>query len=575
MAAPQLASAGPNPDTRAADRVRVVLLTLAYLALHNLAYQFLVPTGVLAAIWPAAGLALAVLLLTPRQWRPGMLAMLAAINLAASLAAGRSLAVAAGFVVVHFCETSLGAWLLTRRARHRVTFETVGDVLSLIAVATLGNTVVGLIAAATVYLSFGDSFWQSYWTWWISNGLGVLLITPLVITWVAGWRVRRTLSWPVAAETTLFFLVWGGATWKVFHTEAAGWPFALHPYMLAPLVAWAAIRLGQRAVTGAIALQALIALGAIANGAGQSPLGGASEAERLLLLQLYLGVTAVTGLLLAASLATSRHEVRERKAGEALLRQFIRHAPAAVAMFDTEMRYTPGERSLAGRLPPRPATSSADRTTTCSRDIPDHWKAVHQRVLERGCGAPRRGSVRPCLTAPPTGCTGKIRPWRDATGAIRGVIMFTQVITERKLAEQALQESDAQRRRVEEQLRQSQKMEAIGQLAGGIAHDFNNILSVIMMLGRAAPSVHERCARRGPRVPRGDRRVGRARRELTRQLLAFSRRQVLQPRVIDLNDSVSHLARMLRRILGEDVRLALNLRAAPMVTCADPGRSTR
>ena len=90
MTAPQLASAGPNPDTRARDRVRVALLALAYLAAHNLAYQFLVPTGVLAAIWPAAGLALAVLLLTPRQWRPGMLAMLAAINLAASLAEASS-----------------------------------------------------------------------------------------------------------------------------------------------------------------------------------------------------------------------------------------------------------------------------------------------------------------------------------------------------------------------------------------------------------------------------------------------------------------------------------------------------
>jgi two-component system cell cycle sensor histidine kinase/response regulator CckA len=118
-----------------------------------------------------------------------------------------------------------------------------------------------------------------------------------------------------------------------------------------------------------------------------------------------------------------------------------------------------------------------------------------------------------------------------------------------KRAERALRDT-------EEQLRQSQKMEAIGALAGSIAHDFNNLLSVILgytetLLGeiRSGDPMREdltQIARAGERAA-----------ELTRRLLAFSRRQVMNPRVVELGDSVSSMARMLERIIGEDVELVL------------------
>jgi len=126
-------------------------------------------------------------------------------------------------------------------------------------------------------------------------------------------------------------------------------------------------------------------------------------------------------------------------------------------------------------------------------------------------------------------------------------------------------------RQLEEQLRQSQKMEAVGQLAGGIAHDFNNLLTAI--LGSTQLLLHN--------TPSGDprredaeeiRHAGLRAAELTRQLLAFSRRQVLAPKVLDVNSVVANMDRMLRRLLGEDVELATSLDPAAGAVNADPGQ---
>jgi PAS domain S-box-containing protein len=127
-----------------------------------------------------------------------------------------------------------------------------------------------------------------------------------------------------------------------------------------------------------------------------------------------------------------------------------------------------------------------------------------------------------------------------------------------------------QARQLEAQLRQSQKMEAIGQLAGGVAHDFNNILSALLMQTDLIEMIDHLPgeAVEGLKQLRED--VHRAA-GLTRQLLLFSRRQVMQSSVLDLNDIVNNLTKMLQRIIGEDVRLQLHLHAMPLMTRADAG----
>jgi PAS domain S-box-containing protein len=128
-----------------------------------------------------------------------------------------------------------------------------------------------------------------------------------------------------------------------------------------------------------------------------------------------------------------------------------------------------------------------------------------------------------------------------------------------------------ERRLLEDQLRQSQKMDAIGQLAGGVAHDFNNLLGVItgysdLLLRELDPQ--QRPHRRVVEIrSAADRAAG-----LTRQLLAFSRKQILQPRVLDVNAIVANVETMLRRLIGEHIQLVTILSENLGTVKADPGQ---
>jgi len=146
---------------------------------------------------------------------------------------------------------------------------------------------------------------------------------------------------------------------------------------------------------------------------------------------------------------------------------------------------------------------------------------------------------------------------RDADGRALRMIGTVQDITERRL--------------LEEQLRQSQKMEAIGRLAGGIAHDLNNALTAIA--GYAELALGEVPAGHPARtdveeIRRAAERAG----SVTRQLLAFSRKRLLETRVFDLNDTVGDIGRLLARLLGADVQVELRLADDPLPVVGDPGQ---
>ncbi len=140
--------------------------------------------------------------------------------------------------------------------------------------------------------------------------------------------------------------------------------------------------------------------------------------------------------------------------------------------------------------------------------------------------------------------------------------------SERERAEEALQ-AERERALLKEQLRLSQKLEAVGRLAGGIAHDFNNLLTVIMgsadlLLRRLDGDDRELVDEIGHAAERAA--------ALTHQLLAFSRRQVLEPQVLDLNAAVSETTRMLGRLIGEHIELVARLDPALGSVRVDPSQ---
>jgi len=138
-------------------------------------------------------------------------------------------------------------------------------------------------------------------------------------------------------------------------------------------------------------------------------------------------------------------------------------------------------------------------------------------------------------------------------------------------AVQGIARDVTERKQLEDQLRQSQKMEAIGQLAGGVAHDFNNLLTAIIGYSGLALQRMEDESPLKPYIEEikkaGDRAAN-----LTRQLLAFGRKQILQPLPLNLNDVITDLNKMLRRLIGEDIRLAARLDLDLKKIKADPGQ---
>jgi len=157
-----------------------------------------------------------------------------------------------------------------------------------------------------------------------------------------------------------------------------------------------------------------------------------------------------------------------------------------------------------------------------------------------------------------------LTPITNVDGACTHVLMVSRDITDRRQAEDALKRS-------EEHLRHSQKMEAVGRLAGGISHDFNNLLTAINGNTELLLEVENL----GEEVRAGlneIRKAGERAASLTQQLLAFSRKQVLVPKVLDLNTVVVDMERMLRRVIGEDVELATRLTQQSARIKADSGQ---
>lgn len=189
-------------------------------------------------------------------------------------------------------------------------------------------------------------------------------------------------------------------------------------------------------------------------------------------------------------------------------------------------------------------------------DRPDEISEILQKIA-RGESTDHYESVRVTKDGRHLSVSISVSPLRNAAGEIVGASAIARDITTQK--------------RTESQLRQAQKMEAIGRLAGGVAHDFNNILGIINACSEflrdridpaSEPSVYVENIKKA--IDRG--------RSLTKQMMAFSRTSAVQPRILDVNERLREISKLLRPLLGEDIEILIVPRSPTAVVEVDPGQ---
>jgi two-component system cell cycle sensor histidine kinase/response regulator CckA len=277
---------------------------------------------------------------------------------------------------------------------------------------------------------------------------------------------------------------------------------------------------------------------------------------------------AVAVLILLVVLLASANLRRKRAEGglrrsEANLTALIENTEDLIASRDAQGRLVAFNASFA-RTVREIADVQVQPGMTGREYLPDSMREPLDRLVAGALkGQLQRGEITGHVHGGTRIFEVSLYPIR-ADSAVIGAAEFVRDITERRKAEQALRESEAK-------LVQSHKMEAIGRLAGGIAHDFNNLLTVIT--GYASLAI-DRVANRGdvPEELSEIRKSAQKAATLTGQMLAFSRRQVLQPKVFNLNVLIVDMTRMLRRLIGEDIELSVTLQEGVGNIRADPAQ---
>ena len=255
---------------------------------------------------------------------------------------------------------------------------------------------------------------------------------------------------------------------------------------------------------------------------------------------------------------------RARQHGEQVLRQnylllnaVVEGTTEAIFIKDLTGRYVMVNAVTEGIMErPRAAILGNDDTAFFPSEIARALMETDQRIIQSGRAETFEETV--IHQGKPRIMLSTKAPWRNEAGVVIGVIGVARDITDRK--------------KLEEQFFQAQKMEAIGRLAGGIAHDFNNLLTAMIGAGQL---LKERLTRESlPASEYTDVILSAADRAatLTRQLLTLSRRQIIEPKVLDLNRIVSEMEKILQRVIGENIELKTRCNPDAALVTADPGQ---
>ena len=529
-----------------------VLITTAYFVVAQLGLRYATIGPSISPVWPPTGLAIAGLALFGLRYWPAVLAGAFFANATTDIPILAALGIAGG----NATEAVVAAYLLQRSPNRRISLDDLSSVRTLVGIAApLGAIASAALGVTTLWLADvipSRGILSGLGLWWAGDYLGALVVAPVLLTWGtpsdarANRRDMLELLALVLGAVLVAGIVFGNLTPPSFVEPAH------YPYLLFPFVIGAALRFGPRGATLATLTVALLAVAYTVRGGGPFVMHSVPSTDVALLI--YIAVLAITGLLLSPAVARRLKAESALREAHGHLQAVINSSPLAIYTIDGngDVRSWNAAAQVLYGWSVDEAVGRAFATIV--RDAAQH--ELRERVL-RGETLHGFETTAHKKDGTPVTLSLAAAPLHDARGAVTGTMLIAADLTEM--------------RRLEVQYRQAQKMEAVGRLAGGIAHDFNNLLTAI--LGTTGLLLDDLGADTRTRLDVQEiEKAAKRAAGLTRQLLVFSRQQVLEPRILDLNAVVRDVQGMLSRVIGADVQLRLQLASEVGPVQADLGQ---
>ncbi len=482
------ASTLPTFEAQPTSRRQVAayaVFALMYFALAAYAASLPLQERLPMFIWPAHGLALGVLLVAPEKRWPAYLAMVLVATVLVGVIAGVSWTGIAATTAINVAQPLFVAAGLLRLAGPRVQVDTVKGLASLLIGMIPLVAAMAIIDGAFSFLKWDAPFKEQWSVAFVSTFLGMVLTAPLILAWNRrGYRQAWEQARSRMPELIVLYACLIFATTYAFSTRPSGEGF-IPPlaYLCAPFLIWAALRFGLRAATLGLAIFGLICYWHTGHGFTPTSSEGLPDVKSLLHLQFYL-LTIIVTTLFSAALHVEREEAgreteewryrheRVIRASASLLYDMNPYTGDVVwdgdtqAVIGTDAASVSRVRDWMARVHPEDRMKLKGLRQQLLTGEVSHISIEYR--LRRDDGAFSTLGVNAYLVADPAqGEQGK------------RVIGFVKDVSEKVRAEE-------EKLRLESQLRQAEKMQAVDHLAGGIAHDFNNILGAILGYGELA-----------------------------------------------------------------------------------------
>jgi PAS domain S-box-containing protein len=546
----------PDPATYL---LQVAALAVVYYAAARLGLRYASIGQSISLVWPPTGVALAGLIVLGRRAWPGVAIGAFLANAATAVPLGTAAAIAAGNTLEAVLATSLLLSAAGPQPRLDATRTVRALVLSAAPLGAIVSAAVGVTALVLGgVLPLGRAA-TAVAVWWTGDVLGALIIAPVLLAWLAERPSSRTARGPL--EVTLLCLGTVLAA-ELGLGQVLPVPALLrrldYLYLLFPFAIWAALRFGSRGASLMTFTIAVIAVWRTATGGG--PFNTATEGGTLFAAGCYLGILAVTGLSLAAAVTRERETATEAlRRRDEQLRVALDAARMGVWLWSAREDRLTWDDTLRRIYGLGPSDRVAGYEDFISRVHPDDREVVDASV-RRALSDGGRLDYEFRIVLP----DGRVRWVADMGRVVLGVDGKATGMT-------GTCTDITERRTTEEQLRLAHHMESVGRLAGGVAHEANNQMSVVI---GSADFILRRADL--PPAVRADaefiRKAAERTAAVTAQLLAFSRRQVLRPQVLDLNAILQRFEPVLQRTMGEDCPVKLRLDGGVGAVRADPGQ---